>query len=195
MTMNCRTLISTVFGALVVLAVSGVGWADDSSIADAEDWYLLPAPDQSDWSNKRRSGFAKMSAKTLGVPEAVLKVPDLGLSVAVYDNVERPALEVGAGWVEGTAKPGESGNVAIAGHRDGFFRSLERIKTGQEIILVTADQSLRYLVDDVSIVDPLDVSVLEPSSQSVLTLITCYPFRYVGFAPDRYIVRARLLDE
>ena len=188
-------LTSLIFGALAALGGSIAALADDLSLSAVQDWYLLPEPDQSDWSNKRRSGYAKMTENSLGVPEAVLKVPDLGLSVAVYDNAQRPALELGAGWVEGTAKPGESGNVAIAGHRDGFFRPLEQIRTGQEIVLVTAEQSLRYLVDDVSIVDPLDVSVLEPSSQSMLTLITCYPFRYVGFAPDRYIVRARLLNE
>jgi len=188
-------LISLFFSILVALGGSVSALADDSTVSAAQNWYVVPEPDQSDWSKKRRSGYAKVAANTLGVPEAVLNVPELGLSVAVYDNARRPALEVGAGWVEGTAKPGKSGNVAIAGHRDGFFRPLEQIRTGQEIVLVTEEQTLRYLVDDVSIVDPLDVSVLEPSSQSILTLITCYPFRYVGFAPDRYIVRARLLNE
>lgn len=170
--------------------------ASDQDLAGLQaSWYELPEPDQSDWSNKRRSGYEKLRNADLGVPEAVLKFPDLNLSVAVFDNARRRALELGAGWVEGTAVPGDEGNVAIAGHRDGFFRPLEQIQTGQEILLVTEDRSLRYRVENISIVDPLDVSVLEASSQSRLTLITCYPFRHVGFAPDRYIVTASLLGE
>lgn len=178
----------------LVLSAPATVAADD--FVDVQtSWYELPAPDQSDWSNKRRSGYERLKEADLGVPEAVLRFPDLELSVAVFDNAQRPALELGAGWVEGTAVPGDSGNVAIAGHRDGFFRPLEKIQTGQEILLVTQDRSLRYRVDNIAIVDPLDVSVLEPTSKSVLTLITCYPFRYVGFAPDRYIVTASLVGE
>lgn len=180
--------------SLTVTATAALA-SDQLTVGLQSDWYELPAPDQSDWSNKRRSGYEKLRNADLGEPEAVLKFPDLDLSVAVFDNAERPALELGAGWVEGTATPGNNGNVAIAGHRDGFFRPLEQIQTGQEILLITEDKSLRYRVDNISIVDPLDVSILEPSSQSMLTLITCYPFRYVGFAPDRYIVTASLLGD
>jgi sortase A len=184
------------FALVAGLALGASAWAsDDDYVGVTPAWYELPAPDQSDWSNKRRSGYARLSEIGLGTPEAVLRVPDLNLSVPVFDNAQRPALELGAGWVEGTAAPGDPGNVAIAGHRDGFFRPLEQIEAGQEILLITEDKALRYRVDNISIVDPLDVSVLEPTAQSVLTLITCYPFRYVGFAPDRYIVTASLLGD
>jgi sortase A len=189
-----RTIIRTMSVIGLALVFSPSSLADDQVI-DGAVWYMLPEPDQSDWSNKRRSGYAKTDAGTLGVPEAVLQIPELELSVAVYDNAQRPALERGAGWVEGTAQPGQAGNVAIAGHRDGYFRPLENIEPGQEIVLQTGTQKLRYRVADISIVDPLDVDVLDATESSMLTLITCYPFRYVGFAPDRFIVRAQMIGE
>jgi sortase A len=167
----------------------------EKSVAGGIGWYMLAEPDQSDWSDKRRTGYARAMDLAADTPEAVLEIPDLQLAVPVYGNSERTALELGAGWIPGTAEPGEQGNVAIAGHRDGFFRPLERVSTGQQLVLVTPERSLRYVIEQISIVDPLDVSVLEPTEKSVLTLITCYPFRYVGYAPDRYIVRARLIDE
>jgi len=167
----------------------------DSTASPAADWYQWPDPDQSDWSGKRRSGYARAAQLDLGVPQAVLEIPSLQLTVPVYDNAERPALERGAGWVQGTARPGAAGNVAIAGHRDGFFRSLEKISAGAQVVLVTPEKSLHYLIEEISIVDPLDISVLAPTPEHMLTLITCYPFRYAGYAPDRFIVRARLLDE
>ena len=189
-----RTFLSAM-SAIVLVVASGQSSLADDQVIDGSIWYQLPEPDQSDWSNKRRSGYAKTDSRALGVPEAVLQIPELELSVAVFDNAQRPALERGAGWVEGTARPGQSGNVAIAGHRDGYFRPLEQIEPGQEIVLQTGTQQLRYRVAEISIVDPLDVEVLDATETSILTLITCYPFRYVGFAPDRFIVRAQLIGE
>ena len=101
-------------------------------------------------------------------------------------------LNRGAGRLEDTAEPGTAGNIAIAGHRDGFFRPLKDIEVGAELELKTLDGMQRFAVSEILIVDPLDVSVLDPSNEAMLTLITCYPFYYVGYAPDRYIVRAKL---
>jgi sortase A len=92
--------------------------------------------------------------------------------------------------VEGTAYPDEVGNIAISGHRDGFFRPLKDIKLGDAIDVQTPAGTQTFEVSDISIVDALEVSVLDPTDTTVLTLITCHPFYYQGYAPDRYIVRA-----
>ncbi len=104
------------------------------------------------------------------------------------------ALETGVIHVSNTPDPGEPGNVAIAGHRDSFFRRLEGVALGTRIELQTGHGNQLFEVSDVSIVDALDVSPLDQTDVDVLTLITCYPFYYQGFAPDRYIVRARRVD-
>ncbi len=158
-------------------------------------WKAVPLPDQRDWSPKRRSGWQKTVQRDLGPATAVVEIPSLELVVPVFLSSARPYLELGAGWVEGTARPGERGNVALAGHRDSYFRPLEQLAEGAQVTLSTQAGVQRYEVDDIRVVDALDVSVLEPTDDAVLTLITCYPFRYVGFAPDRFIVRARRLPE
>lgn len=162
---------------------------ESAQAADAA-WYAVPLPDRSDWSPKRLTRYDDGS--NLGEPLAVLTIPALDLSVRIYEDGMPVALEAGAAWVSHTSEPGSAGNVAIAGHRDSFFRPLEGIPEGTEIRLSTAESIQIFTVMDVSIVDALDISPLDPTDQAVLTLITCYPFRYQGFAPDRYIVRANL---
>ena len=102
-------------------------------------------------------------------------------------------LNRGAGWIEGTAGLGSSGNVGVAGHRDGFFRGLKDIKQGDAIEIATIDGSLTYQVSEIMIVDPKDVYVLEPTPDPAITLVTCYPFYFVGHAPKRYIVKGELV--
>jgi sortase A len=99
-------------------------------------------------------------------------------------------LNRAAGHIEATAEPGQDGNVGIAGHRDGFFRVLKDIHQGDAIELITTKQDIRYVVDELLIVNPQDVSVLQPRSRASLTLVTCYPFYFVGSAPQRFIVHA-----
>jgi sortase A len=120
----------------------------------------------------------------------LMDIPRLGLSVAVLQGTSSHILRLGAGHIEGTPLPGEAGNSAIAGHRDTFFRNLKDIRPMDEIQLQTATTLLRYEVDWVKIVDPDDLSVLAPSTESALTLVTCYPFYLVGPAPRRFVVRA-----
>ena len=148
------------------------------------------APDQSDWSEARRKAFAATLTREGRVPLAVLEIPAVNLEVPVFSGTDRWALNRGAGHLETTPLPGQSGNSAIAGHRDGFFRSLQRVEPGDRIRIRTLDGVSLYRVDKLHVVDPLDVSVLESSDQPSLTLITCFPFYFVGAAPDRYIVRA-----
>ena len=122
---------------------------------------------------------------------ARMQVPRLGLSVMVIEGVDESRLNLGAGHVPGTALPGQPGNVAIAGHRDTFFRKLRDLQKDDTIELATPSGSYNYSVESMQIVDPSDVEVLRPSSEPRLTLVTCYPFVYIGPAPRRFIVQAR----
>jgi sortase A len=120
-----------------------------------------------------------------------LRVPRLGISVMVAPDVDARSLRRAVGHIPGTARPGEAGNVGIAGHRDTFFRPLKRVEVGDDVLLTTPDGEHRYVVEWTQIVDPDSVDVLAPTDEAVLTLVTCYPFYYVGHAPERFIVRAR----
>ncbi|MGB7586521.1 MAG: class D sortase [Terriglobales bacterium] len=120
----------------------------------------------------------------------LMEIPRLGLSVAILQGTSSHILRLGAGHIEGTPLPGEAGNIAIAGHRDTFFRDLKDIRPKDEIQIQTATELFRYEVDWVKVVDPDDVSVLAPSTESALTLVTCYPFYLVGPAPRRFVVHA-----
>jgi sortase A len=120
-----------------------------------------------------------------------LDIPRLGLSVAVLQGTGPRMLRLGTGHIAGTPLPGEAGNSGIAGHRDTFFRGLKDIRKNDEIQFQTATGLSRYAVDWVKVVAPDDLSVLAPSTESALTLVTCYPFYFVGPAPKRLVVRAR----
>jgi sortase A len=119
-------------------------------------------------------------------------VDRLGVSVAVVEGDGASELEHAAGHIDGTALPGEKGNVAIAAHRDTFFRQLKNIRKGDVIRLTTMDKTYRYHVVSTRIVKPDDVGVLSPDGGEELTLVTCYPFYFIGSAPKRFIVRAEL---
>jgi len=119
-----------------------------------------------------------------------IDVPRLGLSVAVMEGTEPQMLRLGVGHIEGTALPGEAGNIGIAGHRDTFFRQLRDVRRDDEIQIQTPTELLRYQVDWVKVVAPDDMSVLTTSRESTLTLVTCYPFQFLGSAPQRFVVRA-----
>ena len=123
-----------------------------------------------------------------------MEIPRLGLSVAVLQGTSAHILRLGAGRIEGTPLPGEVGNVGVAGHRDTFFRDLKDIRPMDEIQIQTATALFRYQVDWVKVVDPDDLSVLAASTDSALTLVTCYPFYLVGPAPRRFVVHARQSD-
>lgn len=119
-----------------------------------------------------------------------IEIPRVTLSVIVMEGTQGRTLRRGAGHIDGTAAPGLPGNVGIAGHRDTFFRPLREVRKGDQITLTTIAATYTYTVESISIVDPNDVSVLEDSGGSLLTLVTCFPFDFVGPAPKRFIVRA-----
>lgn len=124
------------------------------------------------------------------VPIALLRIPTIGLVVPVNSGTGANALRRGAGLVTGSPLPGDSGNVAIAAHRDSFFRGLKDLVVDDTIELDTLGHTQSYRITDLTIVLPTDVHVLDDVGESVLTLITCYPFYFVGHAPKRFIVRA-----
>jgi sortase A len=123
----------------------------------------------------------------------LMEVPRLGLSVVVFEGSGDDVLGRGAGHLIESATLAETGNVVLAGHRDTFFRPLRNIRMGDVIKVRTVSDERTYVVESTRVVTPRDVGVLDPTPKPVLTLVTCYPFRYVGPAPDRFIVRANVL--
>jgi sortase A len=119
-----------------------------------------------------------------------MEILRLGVSVVVVEGTGEPALRRAAGHIEGTALPGGPGNVGIAAHRDTFFRPLKDVQRGDVITVTTSRGQFRYSVVSTKVVKPSDVAVLNPDGTEILTLVTCYPFYFVGPAPSRFIVRA-----
>ena len=123
-----------------------------------------------------------------------LDIPRLGLSAMVLEGVDDQTLKLGVGHVPGTAMPGRRGNVALAAHRDTFFHPLHGIRASDAIELTTLRRTYRYTVDSVHIVDPDDAAVLRDTPRPSLTLVTCYPFHWVGNAPKRFVVQATRVE-
>jgi sortase A len=121
-----------------------------------------------------------------------LEISRIGMSVIIAEGVDGKTLRRAVGHIPGTAYPGDVGNVGLSGHRDTYFRPLKDIRQGDEVTVTTAERTYRYRVDSLKVVADDDMSVLNESSESFLTLVTCYPFYYVGPAPKRFIVRAHL---
>ena len=145
------------------------------------------------WDSARIRAYRSSLAVKFPPPEAILRVPKANIEVPVLEGTDDLTLNRGAGHLPGTALPGQPGNMAITGHRDGFFRGLKDLSAGDIIEVERPGQTDRYLVRNIHIVSPSDTSVLAPTPDSTLTLITCYPFYFVGAAPQRYIVQASLV--
>ncbi len=142
------------------------------------------------WSPDRVVAYERSLQQYFAPPLAVLRIGKVHLEVPVLEGTDDLVLNRGVGHIAGTVRPGENGNIGIAGHRDGFFRVLKDIGPGDVIELVTPRHTDTYVVDQILLVNPQDVSVLQPRSVSTITLVTCFPFYYVGSAPERYIVQA-----
>jgi sortase A len=157
----------------------------------------LPVPqpqgvDFSLWSSKRILDFQSALTQSSDPPSAVLRVPKIHLEVPVFEGTDELNLNRGVGRIIGTSKPGQPGNVGIAGHRDGFFRGLKDVQAGDAVELSTLQVTQQYVVDQIQIVKPEDISVLADRGFPALTLVTCYPFYFIGDAPERYIVKCTL---
>ena len=148
------------------------------------------------WSQARgareleRPGFSSRHAA--GDVVGRLEIPRLSLSTVVFEGADQDVLERGAGHVPGSALPGDRGNTVLAAHRDTFFRPLRGIRTGDVVKIHTPRRDNVYVVESARVVEPNAVDVLNPTPEPALTLITCYPFRYIGSAPERFVVRAVL---
>ena len=145
------------------------------------------------WAPGRVAAYRKALRSAVPAPEAVLRIPSAHLEVPVLGGTSKLEMNLGAWHIEGTAEPGSAGNVALAGHRDGFFRKLKDVAVGDRIEVARAGGTDVYRVDSLRVVERKDVSPLWPSKSPELTLVTCYPFFYLGAAPQRYIVRASLV--
>jgi sortase A len=165
---------------------------------DARDSFQeleLPEVDFGLWDKGRVKAYERSVAEQSGVPLAVLRIPRIHLEAPLFDDTGKLTLNHGVGRIAGTSRPGETGNIGIAGHRDGFFRGLENVSVGDVIELKTRQGTAEYTVDEIQIVTPQHVEVLRPTAIPSLTLVTCYPFYFFGSAPQRYIVTASLSQE
>jgi sortase A len=154
----------------------------------------VSTPDQSLWSPERIAAWRNVVKDPGPAPLAILRIPRIRLEVPVLEGTDEVSLNRGVGHIDETATPGTDGNSGIAGHRDGFFRGLKDIGPGDAVELETRRGTELYRVERIWIVEPEDVSVLDPTPARSLTLVTCYPFYFVGSAPRRFIVRAVLAD-
>ena len=190
--------VGAVRGALFAVAVASLGSAGfivlDARLFDARE--LQRAREWSAGGPRAPGPLASLASRRLaeaGQSWGRLEAAHLGLSAAVIEGIESRALDRAVGHVPGTAFPGEAGNVVLAGHRDMHFRPLHDARRGDLLRLVTPDGTFVYRVDDLAVVDPGQTEVMQATARPQLTLITCYPFSYVGPAPQRFVVRATLL--
>jgi sortase A len=142
------------------------------------------------------AGSLALEPRALAEPALVgrIEIPRLGIDAPVREGAHDDTLRVAVGHIGGTARPGQGGNAGLAAHRNTFFRPLRDVKVGDTVVVTTDAGSFTYRVDGLRIVDPTEVSVLDPTPAETLTLVTCYPFDWVGEAPQRLIVRAVRVD-
>jgi sortase A len=125
-----------------------------------------------------------------GSPLGRIEISAVGIAAMIMEGIDQRTLRRAVGHIPGTPLPGETGNVALAGHRDSFFRGLRNIRKGDDITVTTLEGSYRYRVESTRVVEPDQTEVLDDSGDAILTLVTCYPFAFVGPAPKRFVVRA-----
>ena len=146
------------------------------------------------WNPKRVRAYQESLLAKPDLPIAVLRIPKIHLEVPVFNGTDALTLNRGAGRIIGTAEIGQHGNIAIAAHRDGFFRTLKDIAPGDLLRLDTPGKTIHYVVELTEVVQPEDVSVLADTGNASLTLVTCFPFYFIGNAPQRFIVQASSTD-
>jgi sortase A len=201
----------TIGAVLMVLFVGVLGWQEferrhqiDAFLAARQTTALLPtpSPQQPRAQNAKTTPTQVAASAPIRVEVhspnrvaiAILRIPAIKLVVPVNRGTGRGELLRGAGLVTGSALPGSTGNVAIAAHRDSFFRGLRNVAVGDVVELDSLEHTTLYRVTDTKVVEPTDVRVLADVGEPILTLITCYPFHFVGNAPQRFIVRAVATD-
>lgn len=156
----------------------------------------LPLPGQTATISNRKEGRRETApaGEAPLLPVAVLRIAKLDMEVPVFSDPSELNLSRGAGWITSTAAPNSDGNMAIAAHRDRYFRPLEDIELGDTLELESLSGQGEYRVSRIAIVEPDDVSVLDDTKVPTVTLVTCYPFHFIGNAPQRYIVQATAVE-
>lgn len=144
------------------------------------------------WSTNRIAAYKQSLMQKAGMPLGILHIAKIHLDAPVFDGTDDLTLNRGLGRISGTARIGEVGNVGIAGHRDGFFRGLKDIQPGDLVELELPGRTDQYAVTKIQVVKPENVEVLNQTATATLTLVTCFPFYFVGSAPERYIVTASI---
>ena len=172
--------------------VVGLGLWAATRLIEAKYVAMMPVPEPPAISSPAP---APIVAPATGGWVARLDAPSVHLSATVLEGSDDGTLARGAGHIEYTPLPGQEGNVGIAGHRDTTFRVTEHLRTGDVIELTTSDRIYRYIVTRTFVVEPEDVYVLDPGDRPMLTLVTCYPFTFIGHAPHRYIIQGVLVDQ
>ena len=185
---------------LVVVGASCLLWAGATSLSavvyQVEQSVSLERLGQAlDQPEGDRSASVVKTTPEARAPLGRLEIPRIGLSAIVAEGDDGKTLKVAIGHLPDTPLPWQVGNSALAGHRDSFFRPLRHIQVGDDIHLATVHGTLRYQVTRHTVVDPEDLWVLDPSPTAALTLITCYPFDFVGPAPRRFIVHAERVTD
>jgi len=174
-------------------AKNNVNESKTAATLSSEENTALTAADGPSRSHDSRINSAPSGAgRVAEVPLAILRIPKIQLEVPVLHGTDEITLNRGLGQIAGTAAPGEKGNIGIAGHRDGFFRNLKELSRGDVIEIETTSASEIYVVDHILVTGPDDVSVLQSRDTQSLTLVTCYPFHFIGPAPRRFVVEATL---
>lgn len=187
--------ITLVVAGLFLLALAGWEVVDRERHQAAEQRQLEallhrpPAPQP----GRRLDATGARARAAGGSAWGRLEIPRLGLSVAVAEGIDKRTLRRAAGHLPGTPFPGEPGNVVLAAHRDTLFRPLKDVRAGDRLSLRTPDGEFAYEVSSVEVVEPDRVEVMAPGPTPEVTLVTCYPFYYVGPAPKRYVVKARVV--
>ena len=201
------TLLAVVAAAFVYRSVSSRSAVKEFEKSQSE-WTQHKPPaaalafsdrdvDVSLWSPKRVREYKESLLIKKDAPMGVLRLDRLRIQVPIFEGTDDLVLNRGVGWIAGTARPGEVGdsNIGIAGHRDGFFRALKDVAIGDKIQLSTLGVESLYAVDSTELVTPEQVEVLRRRGVPSLTLVTCYPFYFIGDAPQRFIVHARLQQQ
>lgn len=147
-------------------------------------------PDTSLWNATRITDYEESLKVNVTPPLGIFTIEKLNLQVPIYNGTSEFYLNRGLGRIKGMAKMDEVGNLGISGHRDGFFRVLKDIEVGDDIEIQTTRGVESYAVTSITIIPKSDISILEQTADKTLTIVTCYPFYFVGHAPERYIVKA-----
>lgn len=160
--------------------------------ASGHAFEAIAPPDTSLWAPGRIADYEESLTAELPPVLGVLEIPSVGLQVPVYATSSGKTMDRGAGIIDGMAYPHEPGNIGISGHRDGYFRVLKDVQVGDTLVLQTLVGTKQFRIDETRVVEISDTSVLQDTPDQTLTLVTCYPFYFVGHAPQRFVVTASL---